>query len=103
MPIATKPFSHLSVDLVGPLQPPSSRGHKYVMMVVDQATRYGNAMPLRCIDAETVDQALMEICSRVGFPQVLTTDNGTQFTAATFEAFLNLMGVRHRRIPPYHA
>ena len=103
MPITIKPFSHFSVDLVGPLQPPSSRGHKYVMTVVDQATWYGDAVPLRYIDAETVAQALMEFCSRVGFPQVLTTDNGTQFTAATFEAFLNLMGVRHRRTPPYHA
>ena len=102
-PIATSPFSALSIDLVGPLQPASARGHRYVLTVVDQATRYADAAPLRHIDSDTVAQALMEICSHVGFPRTLTSDNGTQFTSETFEKFLQLMGVSHRLSPPYHA
>jgi len=97
------PFTALSVDLVGPLQPSSARGNKFILTVVDQATRYADAIPLRHIDSETVAQALLEICTRIGFPRTLTSDNGTQFTSATFDAFLRLMGIKHRLTPPYHA
>lgn len=101
--ITSTPFTAISVDLVGPLQPASARGHRFILTVVDQATRYADAAPLRHIDADTVAQALIEMCTRVGFPRTLTSDNGKQFTAATFEAFLRIMGVKHRLTPVYHA
>ena len=102
-PLATEPFSRVSVDLVGPLNPPSRDGHMYVLTMVDQATRYPDALPLKRIDSETVAEALMEMFSHVGFPKEITTDNGTQFTSKMFEAFLTLLGTKHHLTPPYHA
>ena len=102
-PLATEPFSRVSVDLVGPLNPPSREGHMYVLTMVDQATRYPDALPLKRIDSATVAEALMEMFSHVGFPKEITTDNGTQLTSKMFEAFLTLLGTKHHHTPPYHA
>ena len=101
--IPTEPFAHVCVDLVGPLSPPSSEGHRYVLTLVDKATRYPDAVPLRHIDSSTVSQALLGIFSHVGFPTTLTSDNGTQFTSEMFEEFLKGLGTRHQLTPPYHA
>ena len=101
--IPTEPFAHVCVDLVGPLSPPSSEGHRYILTLVDKATRYPDAVPLRHIDSLAVSQALIGIFAHVGFPTTLTSDNGTQFTSDMFEEFLKSLGTHHQLTPPYHA
>ena len=101
--LATEPFSSVSVDIVGPILPASAQGHRYILTVVDQATRYPDAVPLRHIDSATVADALISVFSHVGYPRQLTSDNGTQFTSAMFTKFLELLGTQHHRTPVYHA
>ncbi|GFS61809.1 retrovirus-related Pol polyprotein from transposon opus [Trichonephila clavipes] len=40
------PFQVVNMDLIGPIDPPSSKGHKYILCLVDQHTRWGEAVPL---------------------------------------------------------
>ena len=101
--LATEPFSAVSIDLVGPLSPTSSEGHRYILTMVDQATRYPDAVPLRHIDSQSVADALCQMFSYTGYPQQLTSDNGTQFTSGMFEAFLRSIGTVHLKTPVYHA
>ena len=101
--IASEPFSSISIDIVGQLSPASSKGNRYILTVVDNATRYADAAALRHIDADTVAEALFTICTRIGFPKTLVSDNGTQFTSNTFKAFTKLMDIKHKFTPPYHA
>ena len=35
MPIITEPFSRVAIDLVGPLSPTSSAGHRYILTLID--------------------------------------------------------------------
>ena len=37
-----------------------------------------------------------------GIPEVLVSDNGTQFTSAEFEELMRKNGIRHVRVSPYH-
>ncbi|GFU95833.1 retrovirus-related Pol polyprotein from transposon opus [Trichonephila clavipes] len=37
------PFQVVNMDLIGPIDPPSSKGHKYILCLVDQHTRWGEA------------------------------------------------------------
>jgi len=39
MPIIDTPFDRVAVDLVGPIFPPTGRGSKYMLTVMDYATR----------------------------------------------------------------
>ena len=61
------------------VQYPSEGGHRYILTLVDFATRYPKAVPLKNIDTETVAEALVDIFSRLGVPEEILSDLGTQF------------------------
>lgn len=81
VPMVDQPFDCVGVDLVGPIRPSSARGHKYILVMVDYATRYPEAVALRAIDAATVAEALWNMWSRLGVPRQMLTDQGTQFVS----------------------
>ena len=39
IPLFDKPFKRVAIDLVGPFCPPSEQGHRYILTLVDFATR----------------------------------------------------------------
>uniref|UniRef100_A0A8C5LYB3 Gypsy retrotransposon integrase-like protein 1 n=1 Tax=Leptobrachium leishanense TaxID=445787 RepID=A0A8C5LYB3_9ANUR len=102
LPIVGEPFRWVAVDLIRPLAVPSITGKKYILTVVDYATRYPEAMALRDIHAETVAGALLQIFSRVGFPQEILSDQGTQFTAEVTQQLWRLCGIKPLYSSPYH-
>ena len=79
MPLIDKPFKRVASNLVGPISPPSEEGHRYILTLVDFATHYPEAVPLKTMDAETVAEALVNIFSRLGVPEEILSDLGTQF------------------------
>ena len=101
--LSVEPFAKVAIDILGPINPASSTGKQFLLVYVDLATRYPDAVPLSSITTEAVAQALFEICSRVGFPEQVTSDNGSQFTSKHFEAFCNLLEMKHIRTSVYHA
>eukprot|EP00745_Piridium_sociabile_P036317 TRINITY_DN6494_c1_g1_i2.p2 TRINITY_DN6494_c1_g1~~TRINITY_DN6494_c1_g1_i2.p2 ORF type:complete len:120 (-),score=12.99 TRINITY_DN6494_c1_g1_i2:78-437(-) len=68
MPRVDVPFKRIAVDLIGPFKPTSKSGYRYVLTVMDVATRFPEAVPLRNIDTVAVAETLMGIFSRVGYP-----------------------------------
>ena len=69
MPLIDAPFEHIVVDLVGPITPVSDAGNRCVLTVVDYATKYPKAIPLKKIETERMAEALLKIVSCVGFPK----------------------------------
>ena len=69
MPLIDTPFKRVVVDIVGPIAPPREAGHRYILTLVDYATRYPEAVPLKKITTEAVAEALLDIYSRVGIPE----------------------------------
>ncbi|GFR31135.1 retrovirus-related Pol polyprotein from transposon 412 [Trichonephila clavata] len=80
------PFEVWSVDCIGPLEPSSCRGHKYIIWAVDICTRWAEAVPVRNIKAKTTLKVLMRIFTQTGFPKIICTDQGTNFTSELTEA-----------------
>lgn len=101
-PLIEIPFSRVAVDIVGPL-PASSRGFRYIFTLVDYATRYPEAIPLRRIETEDVAEAMMAIFSRVGFPREILSDRGSQFTSDMMSEVSRLISVKQLHTTPYHA
>ncbi|GFX12618.1 retrovirus-related Pol polyprotein from transposon opus [Trichonephila clavipes] len=46
------PFQVVNMDLIGPIDPPSSKGHTYILCLVDQHTRWGEARPVTSLRAK---------------------------------------------------
>ena len=102
-PLIETPFKRCAVDLIGPINPPSEKGHRYILTLVDYATRYPEAVPLKEISSEAVAEALIDIYSRVGIPEEVISDRGTQFISEYMEEFARLLGMKQMPTTPYHA
>ncbi|CAM4682003.1 unnamed protein product [Caretta caretta] len=85
-----------------PLSKTTRLGKKYILVVVDFATRYPEAVPLASIEADTVAVAFLTIFSRVGFPKEVLTDQGSNFMSALLRCFWEKCGVRHNWASAYH-
>ena len=81
MPLIDTPFKRVAVDLIGPIHPPSDEGHRYILTLVDYATRYPDAVPLKTVTTETVAEALVNMYSRLGVPEEVLSDMGSQFVS----------------------
>ncbi|GFU74918.1 retrovirus-related Pol polyprotein from transposon 17.6 [Trichonephila clavipes] len=55
------PFEIINIDVIGPIQTPSGRGHKYVLCMIDQHTRWPEVVPLRSVTAKTACNSITNI------------------------------------------
>ena len=85
------PFERVAMDLIGPFDR-STQGYRFVLVLVDYATRYPEAVPLRNISAKSVAQALFQVISRVGIPKEILTDQGTSFMSRTLRELYEIIG-----------
>ena len=101
LPIIEEPFQRIAMDIVGRL-PRSRAGHRYVLVVCDYSTRYPEAIPMKTVDAESVADELVKMFARVGIPQEILTDQGTNFTSQLLAEIYRLLHVDALRTSPYH-
>jgi hypothetical protein len=79
--------------LIGQINPPSSKGHKFVLLVTDYFTKWVEEIPLKKVTSENMVEFVKEhIIYRFGIPQTITTDQGIQFTSSEFRNFAESMG-----------
>ena len=102
MPIIGEPFARVAIDLVGPL-PMSGRKHRWILTLVDCATRYPEAIPMKGIDNIECAEELVNIFSRIGIPQEILSDRGSQFVSDLMREISRLLSVRQLQTTPYHA
>ena len=69
---------------------------------MDYATKWPEAFPLRNILTETVVKCLVEVTARLGVPQELLTDNGSNFMSKVMQQLCMLTGVKQLKTSPYH-
>ncbi|CAJ2663960.1 unnamed protein product [Trifolium pratense] len=88
------PFAWWGMDLLGPF----TKGlyqNRYLIVAVDYFTKWVEAEPLSDITSLRVLRFFKRnVLARFGIPQVVVTDNGTQFTDKDFQAFLVALGTK---------
>lgn len=102
MPLIDEPFKRVAVDLVGPLYPVTDRSNRYILTLVDYATRYPEAVALSGIETERVAEALVDIICRVGVPQEMLTDMSSQFTFQLMMEVSRLISMKQLTTTVYH-
>ncbi|GAU51501.1 hypothetical protein TSUD_76100 [Trifolium subterraneum] len=90
--ISPWPFAWWGMDILGPF-PTAARQVKYLIVAVDYFTKWIEAEPLAKISASNILRFFKRnVLARFGIPQVVVTDNGTQFTNKKFQEFLATIG-----------
>ena len=93
-------FSHVHIDLVGPL--PSVSGYTHMFTVVDRSTCWPVAYPVQDTSTTACINALVEWISCFGVPATVTSDQGSQFTSSSWSAFCRSVGIQHVMTTAYH-
>ena len=101
LPVVSTPFQKIAMDIIGPL-PRSRSGCRYILVICDYATRYPEAIPLRSIDAKHIAEEMIKVFARVGIPEEILTDQGSNFTSKLLSEFYRLLKVQAVRTSPYH-
>ena len=57
LPLIDTPFKRVAVDIVGPIEPRSNNRSRYILTMMDYATRYPEAIALPSIETERVAEA----------------------------------------------
>jgi cleavage and polyadenylation specificity factor subunit 1 len=102
IPVPAQRFTHVHVDLVGPL-PTSREGFRYLFTMVDRSSRWLEAIPLRVMDAAACADAFISgWVARFGVPARLTSDRGRQFTSGLWANVCAQLGVQHISTTAFH-
>ena len=101
--LSAKPLVGVFVDIVGPLERSLLTGPRYILTFVDMATRYPDGMALSSINAHSMAQVPLQVCSRFSFQETSTSDNGLNFSSRLCERFFQLLQCCHICISVYHA
>jgi len=75
-------MERLSLDFKGPV--PSIRGNAYLLIVIDEYSRFPFAFPCKDMTVSTVIRCLDEPFTLFGTASFIHSDNGPAFTSAEF-------------------
>ena len=95
------PMERVHMDILGPLNI-SKRGNKFVLVMVDQFTKWIEIQALPHQGAELIaETALNEFFSRMGCPLQIHTDQGRNFDGQLIRRLCELMQITKTRTTPY--
>ena len=95
------PMERIHVDFLGPL-PRTMRGNEHVLVLVDNFTKWIEAIPTASQTAEeTARSAVNEFFARFGVPFDLRSDQGRNFESRLFSETCRILGIRKSRTTAY--
>ena len=90
--VPDKRFSHVLVDVVGPL--PDSYGFKYILTAICRTTRFLQAVPMKEATSSSVASAFAHHwLALFGLPSVVTSDRGASFTANLWKDMMSKFSI----------
>jgi hypothetical protein len=92
------------MDMIGKINPPSSKGHQYILAITDYFTKWVEAIPMKSVTSKDVVNFIKEhVIHRFGIPQTSTTDGGSIFISEEFKKFVANVRIKLIRSSPYYA
>lgn len=99
---ASKPFERCFLDVVGPL-PETESGNKYILTFQDDLTKYNINIPMINQESLTVaDHFVKNIICLYGIPEILITDQGTNFLSELFKNMCKMLKIKKIQTTSYH-
>ena len=74
-------FNHWMCDIAGPLFPNQNKAYNYCFVACDSKTRWPAAFALRSVNAQTICDCLLKLCSLFVVSQFVSLDNAAYNSA----------------------
>lgn len=101
VPLPEGPFTHLVMDYIDMTK--TVNKFRYVLVVICRYSRWVEACPSPSPDEKTVIKFIArELIPRFGIPTHISSDNGSHFTASTWQKVAQVLRIRTRFGCVYH-
>jgi transposase InsO family protein len=101
-PVTTSPLKFWSIDFQGPFRT-SENGSRYIITAIDYGSKWVEAKATADCSAVTTAQFILEnIILRHGPPEVIHTDQGTNFESKIVNELCALYNIKKSRSSPFH-
>ena len=98
--VPSKPWDRVFSDILS--LPPSVHGHKYLILFVDQFSRYCELAAIPDKSSDTIAQTFHDrVICRHGCPSYLITDNAPEYTSEVIRKLGELLNIEKPNILPY--
>jgi hypothetical protein len=94
------PGHHIIMDCATNL-PRTDEGFTVMLNIMDRFTGFVNLFAIGTATGRNIAFCLLRWCATFGFPSIIQTDNGTEFTNSIVTEFISLMGADHRFATAY--
>ncbi|MEL7308806.1 MAG: RNase H-like domain-containing protein, partial [Pseudomonadota bacterium] len=99
---AMRPFERLNMDIVGPKPAAKGTGARFLLVIIDEYSRFPFAFALTEITSQSIIRCLSSLFFLCGTPNFIHTDRGTQFMSEELNNYLFKLGISHSRTTPYN-
>ena len=90
----THPMRELHIDTVGPF-PLDNTGALHIVVIIDNFTRYTTLHPAPNVSAEEAAIALFKHCCVYGVPDIIHTDQGSQYCNSLISSLTACFKIKH--------
>ena len=96
-----RPLSRLSMDLQ--VMPRSSKGHKFILCIIDEATNYLIMVPVYHSKAEELGEALIEhVITKYCIPNCIIMDQDNAFMSSLMNDLFNKFNIKIKMVAFYN-
>ena len=96
-----RPLSRLSMDLK--VMPRSSKGHKFILCIIDQVTNYLITVPMYQSKVEEVEEALIEhVITKYCIPDCIKMDQDSTFMSSLMNYLFSKFNIKIKMVAPYN-
>ncbi|XP_070040077.1 uncharacterized protein [Nicotiana tomentosiformis] len=96
------PFVAWGMDVIGPIEPAASNGHRFILVAIDYFTKWVEAVTFKSVTKkEVVDFVYSNIICRFGIPKVIITDNAANLKSHLMKEVCQQFKIMHRNSTPY--
>ncbi|XP_070028779.1 uncharacterized protein [Nicotiana sylvestris] len=83
-------FAAWEMDVIGPIEPAASNGHRFIMVAIDYFTKWVEVASYRVVIKKVVADFFRDcIVCRFGIPESIIIDNGSNLNSDLMKANLN--------------
>ena len=88
-------FRHWFIDCLGQLFPNQKAQYNYCLVMCDIASRWPAAYSLHSLTSKSICEALLKQFAITGIPDVISSDNASNFKGKLTQEFLKKISFQH--------
>ncbi|XP_015060342.1 uncharacterized protein K02A2.6-like [Solanum pennellii] len=96
------PFVAWRMDVIGPIEPKASNGHRFILVAIDYFTKWVEAINFKAVTKKVVvDFVHSNIICRFGIPRTIITDNAANLNSNLMKEVCEQFKIVHHSSTPY--